>query len=179
MEFIQNNKGSEKLCHDGYMYTKKSVSTTTKRWECARRKAFNCSGKIVTNLDVNETVSSIEHNHGQDDGMIEFIKLRDSVVKHTNKSRGTTKRAVADMLDTLTTDGMFALGNVDTVKRFIQRDRQKFLPKDPLSLEELEIPGEWTVTGGESPEPFLIYDSGFEEGERYIIFALKNSSAFS
>ena len=62
MELIQNNKGGKKLCHDGYMYTKKSVSTTTKRWECARRKAFNCSGKIVTNLDVNETVSSIEHN---------------------------------------------------------------------------------------------------------------------
>ena len=37
--------------------------------------------------------------------MIEFIKLRNSVVQHTYKSRGTTKRAVADMLDTLTTDG--------------------------------------------------------------------------
>ena len=145
MELIQNNKGGEKLCHDGYMYTKKSVSKTTKRWECARRKAFNCSGKIVTNLDVNETVSSIEHNHGQDDGMIEFIKLRNSVVQHSNKSRGTTKRVVADILDTLTADGRVAVGDVDTVKRFIQRNRQKFLPKDSLSLAELEILSEWTL----------------------------------
>ena len=49
------------------MYAKKSVSTTTKRCECAGRKAFNCIEKIFTNLDVNETVSSIEHKHGQDD----------------------------------------------------------------------------------------------------------------
>ena len=168
MELIRNNKGGEKLCHNGYMYTKKSVSKTTKRWECARRKAFNCSGKIVTNLDVNETLKFIEHNHGQDDGMIEFTKLRHSIVQHTNKSGGTTKRAVADMLDALTADGKVALGNVETVKRFIRRDRQKFLPKDPPSSEELEIPGKWTVTRGESPESFLIRHSVFGGGERYI-----------
>ena len=77
--------------------------------------------------------------------MIEFIKLRHSLVQHTNKSSGTTKRAVAEVLDTLTADGRVAVGDVDTVKRFIQRNRQKFLPKDSLSLAELEILSEWTL----------------------------------
>ena len=107
MELIRNNKGGEKLCHDGYMYTKKSVSATTKRWECAQRKAFNnCKGKIVTNLEATEPVSVIEHNHEPDAGMIEYTKLRHL---YANKSRGATKRAVTDMLDTFTADGRVSI----------------------------------------------------------------------
>ena len=41
-------------------------------------------------------------------------------------------------------------------------------------LEELEIPSEWTVTGGETPESFLIHIKS-RRGSIYIILAIKNS----
>lgn len=53
MEIIKSGKGGEKLCYNGYMYTKKSTSSTRIRWECSQRIAKKCKGAVSTTLEVN------------------------------------------------------------------------------------------------------------------------------
>ena len=175
MEVIRNNKGVKKLCYNGYMYTKKSTSATTKRWECSRRPALRCNGKITTNLSVSDIISSIEHNHERDEGSVEAAKMHTTLYQEAKSTRGNTTRIVADSLESMTQEGRLAMGNLKTVKRYVQRKRQDGRPKEPESLSDLEIAGEWTMTCGENPVPFLLNDNGAEAKNRIIIFATKDA----
>ncbi|XP_068204568.1 uncharacterized protein [Palaemon carinicauda] len=175
MEVIRNNKGGEKLCYNGYIYTKKSASKTTKRWECSRRSALNCNGIITTNLEVSAIISSKDHNHELDEGSVEAAKMHTTLYQQAKSTRGNTSRIVADSLESMTQEGRLAMGNLNTVKRYVQRKRQEGRPKDPESLRDLEISGEWTMTRGENPVPFLLNDNGAESSNRIIIFATKDA----
>jgi hypothetical protein len=37
MEIIKNNRGGDKLCLDGYTYTKKNTKKNSIGWECSER----------------------------------------------------------------------------------------------------------------------------------------------
>ncbi len=52
MDVIRSERGGAKLCYEGFMYTKKGTNKTTLRWECAKRRAFDCLGAAVTDLQV-------------------------------------------------------------------------------------------------------------------------------
>ncbi|XP_066950862.1 uncharacterized protein [Macrobrachium rosenbergii] len=175
MEVIRNNKGGEKLCYKGYMYTKKSTSATTMRWECSRKSAFGCNGKITTNLAISDVISIIEHNHAGDEGSVEAAKVHTTLFQQAKSTRGNTSRIVADSLESMTQDGRIAMGNINTVKRYVQRKRQEGRPKDPESLKDLKILGEWTMTRGEHSVPFLLHDNGAEANNRIIIFATRDA----
>lgn len=59
MEFVECRRGGQKLCHNGYMYTKKACKKTRIRWECSFRKGLQCKGAATTSLQVNFTSSYI------------------------------------------------------------------------------------------------------------------------
>ncbi|KAH3741655.1 hypothetical protein DPMN_048380 [Dreissena polymorpha] len=50
MEIIKNNKGGQKLCYQGYCYTKKAKSAVSQRWECDQRGSQKCLA--TTDLEV-------------------------------------------------------------------------------------------------------------------------------
>ena len=55
------------------------------------------------------------------------------------------------------------------MKRIIRNVQRGVLPKDPATLQELTIDGEWSQTSRE--EPFLIHDSGPGSHNMVIVFA--------
>ena len=42
-------------------------------------------------------------------------------------------------------------------------------PRDPLSLQDLEFPHEWTLAMGENPVKFVQFDSGKSSKDRMVI----------
>ena len=52
MEIIQNNKGHQKLCYQGYSYTKKRSTKSTVHWVCSEKTASQCHGILITDLAV-------------------------------------------------------------------------------------------------------------------------------
>ena len=174
MEVIQSNKGGEKLCYDGHMYTKKSTSSSTKRWECAKRTALSCNGKITTDIDVSRVISRIEHNHDGNIFTIEAAKMRENLRQRLIGNRGNTSQILAECMEQLTDGGRMAMGRTKSLKRNIQRQKQATRPKEPASLQELRIENEWTTTGGEEERPFLIQDSGADARNRIAVFATED-----
>ena len=49
MEFIHSSRGGQKLCLDGYMYTKQVTRKERVRWWCVKR-VTNCKGAVSTSL---------------------------------------------------------------------------------------------------------------------------------
>ena len=109
MEVIQSNKGGEKLCYDGHMYTKKSTSSSTKRWECAKRTALSCNGKITTDIDVSRVISRIEHNRDGNIFTIEAVKMRENLRQRLIGNRGNTSQILAECMEQLKSVKKFVL----------------------------------------------------------------------
>ena len=91
MEVIQSNKGGLKLCHDGFLYTKKAKSKNTIRWECTNRRSLTCKGAISTNHDVNVILSTNDHNHDQRADAVKVAKLRSEIKTNAKEKLKQTK----------------------------------------------------------------------------------------
>ena len=61
--------------------------------------------------------------------------------------------------------------NLETIPRDIRKQKRGGLSKDPATLSDFVLEEEWTTTGGENPEPFLIHDSGPDVRKRVTVFA--------
>jgi len=59
------------------------------------------------------------------------------------------------------------LGNSDTVKCSLRRERAKTMPKNPASLRDLTLDEEWTITGDQ--EQFLIQDSKVHYSDSILV----------
>ena len=59
-------------------------------------------------------------------------------------------------------------GNPDSVKRSLRRERARYMPKNPTSLSDLTLDGEWTTTI--DGDQFLLHDSGEESESRMLVF---------
>ena len=64
MNFIDSNKGKAILYYGGHMYTVKTKTGTSTRWECSKRKSNRCSGFLRACInDDRDILSQSEHNH--------------------------------------------------------------------------------------------------------------------
>ena len=52
MEIIKSSKGGDKICYNGYMYTRKANKANRVRWQCCQKIGMQCKGAITTSLQV-------------------------------------------------------------------------------------------------------------------------------
>jgi hypothetical protein len=67
----------------------------------------------------------------------------------------------------------------DTCKRVLRRFCAQNRPREPQTLQELDIDGAWPMTTGDNPQPFLLHDNGSDANERVVIFAKEHHHLFS
>lgn len=175
MEIIKNNRGGEKLCLDGFMFTKKNTKKSTIRWECSERRALSCKGSLTTDLNVEIAKGNTEHSHPPNNSKVEAIKLMSTIKQNATTVRGHTSQILADAVSTVPVEVRVELGKTDTVKRRIRRTKRSALPAEPASLQDLTFDEEWATTGGADPEPFLIHDSGPDSQHRVVVFGTEGT----
>ena len=139
MEFITNHKGGLKLCFEGYMYTKRCSSSNQIQWQCPQRAAFKCNGSLYTSLENQNPHATKPHTHEPDVKAVKVAKAKTAMKQQAKKSREKPGQILSTH------------------------------PKEPDSLSELEIEGEWSETS--TGQRFLVHDSGKESSQRVIVFA--------
>ena len=168
MEIIKSAKSGSKVCYNGHMYTKKKCSLHRIRWECSRKNTLSCSGAITTNSAI---FSTFNHCHDTDYSSIEAAKVRNKLKQTCHVIRGSNSQILTGALQNCSSGARCAIGKVDTLKRNIRRHKRGGLPNEPQSLSQLVIQEEWTTTGGQGAEPFVIYDNGINATNRMLVFA--------
>ena len=108
------------------------------------------------------------HSHDPQEQSVAVAKLGASLKERAAGSRGTLTQLMPDHTTDVPVDVHAALGNPDTVKRSLRRERAKHMPKNPASLSELMLDGEWTTTV--DGDPFVIYDNGVDSSARMLVF---------
>ena len=106
-----------KLCAEGYVYTKKSSSSTRVRWKCSQRNAFSCKSCAYTNLEVNQLISVSKHSHCPDQNKVDALKVKNSIKDVALKNRNRPGHIVTDAICQEPIEVRFAIGNIDILKR--------------------------------------------------------------
>lgn len=164
-----NNKGGQKLLHEGFMYTKKTTNRSTIRWECSQRAAKKCKGSVTTDLLIQRSIRSTNHSHDPDNRTLDATKARLTLKQLAPNTRATPGQLLADQSANLPVEVRAALGEQQSVKRAIRREKAKAFPPNPQTLQELQLSDDWTTTGDNNDQPFLIHDS--KDNNRMLIFA--------
>ena len=172
MEIIKSNRGGDKLCVDGYVYVKKRSQKNWVRWQCQHQRSAGC--KEGTNANYDNPRSHVGHNHAADRNGVEVTKQRTTMKAQAKQSTSPKSRPHQILTQYMlqTNDDLRAnVGNLETCKRDLRRQRRGCLPKDPTSLRDLAIPEEWKTTGEANPRPFLVHDSGPDAGQRVVVYS--------
>jgi len=104
-----------------------------------------------------------------------FLSCRQDMKQNgTNDTNGRPNQILTVTMPTISDEAKALMPFPDTAKRLLRRVPAAHRPKDPRSLQDLNIIGDWTVISDDSPSRVLLYDNGQEVGEPVIIFAVDN-----
>ena len=84
------------------------------------------------------------HSHQPDENAITIAKCR----HHEKKSQVNANAQLPD-------DAKEYIPSSDTCKRVLLRVCAQNRPREPQTLQELDIDGAWPMTTGDNPQPFL------------------------
>ena len=175
MNYIVNNKGGRKLCHEGYMYTVKAITSTSTRWECSQRASLKCKGILRVDIDDDDHIlSQTGHNHIGDAASVKAATVMQKIkaeLTQTAAAGGSTQQVVCNNLATVTPEVRQAFGSINSLKRSFNRYVAQGRPDNPATLAQLQIAGVWAndIDGN----IFLIHDNHSAQN-RIIVFGSDN-----
>ena len=183
MNYITNNKGGRKLCHNGYMYTVKAVTNTSTRWECSSRNSLKCHGLLRVDINDQQTIlSSTPHSHPASEVDVKVAESKQKIKADLIEIAGAGGSTQPSILRQLTGPERQNFGNPASVKRSFNRYIAQGRPVDPDTLANLFIQGTWAEDM--DGDNFLIHDNG-NNNNRIIVFGsdkclehLSNSSTW-
>lgn len=126
--------------------------------------------KVSILFQIQTTLSVTEHSHPVDDALISATKVKATLKQQATLNRGTPGQLVSDAAAKNPVEVRAAMGNLESTKRTIRRQRAKEHPLNPTTTADLIIPEAWTTTGTENEDRFLIYDNGQESESRMLVF---------
>ncbi|KAG0424598.1 hypothetical protein HPB47_028193 [Ixodes persulcatus] len=113
----------------------------------------------------------MEHNHASDVDGVKVTKVRMNLKRKERETSEPPSKLLAQALCSSSAAVRANLGSLETVRRDLRQQRSRLRPAEPESTAKLEVDGIWATTGGEVPQPFLIYDNGSERRDRMLVFA--------
>ncbi len=175
MKIIKSQKGSDQICHNGYIYRKNTTNKTTQSWRCVMK---NCNGTATTALEYRESSEVIlrqNHSHAPD-VQNENAQIALSMIREESQnSNAPPRRIIANITQNIDCETAACMPKRKAIQKCIQRKRQKiegYFP-EPESIADINIPEKFkTITIGDNKEIFLLYD-GASDANEIIIFASK------
>ena len=169
MEVIQSNKGGLKLCHNGFMYTKHSTRKTKIWWKCTWRSSCQCRGSLITDLQRENPEVGQPHNHPADQSQVRLSKVRLTMKQQAAQTRDKPSQIFSQSVSQCDDAVKALLPTADSCKRTLRNQRPT--PRALQRLADLgDLPREFTLTTGPTPENFLIYDNGNNRNDRILVF---------
>jgi len=115
-----------------------------------------------TDANYDNPRSYVEHNHPADRTGVEVTKLQATMKAQAKQSTSCPHQILTQYLLQANDDVCANVGNLETCKRDLRRQRRGCLPK---------APEEWKTTRGANPRPFLVHDSGPDAGQHVVLYS--------
>ena len=165
------------LIRNGFRYVfQKELSNNLQSWECVLRRKGQCKAKIKLHMN-GEFVGEInEHTHPPSQDQIEVTKIKASIKRRSQATHDTPQQILRAALQNISETAAVNLPQINNLKRTIHLQRKdNNLPPTPLRGEDITVLPERYYQVTKTGEQFLIFDSGYGDNERILIFATQQS----
>ena len=175
IEILKSNRGKEKACIDGFLYTLKRSCHPHLHWICEKRAT--CKARITTKDGVvinppNKSEIILSHTHAPEPMRVEMIKGITRMKDRAVSSEDTTRSILSSGLGLMTDSSISALPKLDSLKRRIRRQKslaEKF--DNSASADQIIIPEKYKLSI--KGEQFLLYDSEINDTNRLLVFGTR------
>ena len=168
--YVKTQRGGQKLLFNGYAYRTDKTGIDKKTWRCEKS---SCKGRAWSmNDEVTETTA---HNHAPDPERLFALKTMSELVDKAGTSNEAPRHLIQTSMSTLPLSAASHLPSYNSIRRTIQRKRRReHLPyPNPSHISDIEIPPELNIT--HRGQPFLLYDSGSDDENRFLMFATEGN----
>lgn len=110
---MKSNKGGQKICCGGFMYTRHKETANGIRWRCTKR-AQGCKGAVITTSGDDDLNITSEHNHGPSDIETNITKTRLTMKQVALMSSEKPASVVAQALQGLGEEEKMAIKSEDS-----------------------------------------------------------------
>jgi len=141
MEIIKSNKGADKLCHNGYMYTLKYAGKQYFTWRCTKKSSLNCPGILRTTIIKTEPLITTDHEHVSEKSQVEVAKVIAKIKIKAAHSSVNPSQIYAQEVSEIDDHIRARMPLEETVKRTIRNLRTIKNPLDPKTIKECEFLG--------------------------------------
>lgn len=169
MDITQSNKGGNKICFEGYMYTRSCTRKKKIWWKCSEKGSRDCRGSLSTTPDLDNPEPGLPHNHAADHINVTYTKCRNLMRQQAASSLDKPSQIFAQAVANEDHAVQKRFPCEENTKRSLRYHRRT--PAMPEHLHDFTLPDEWKETLGPNPQQFLLYDNGPEAISRIIAFA--------
>lgn len=173
MEFTNTERGQRKILRNGYIYVhRRNNANGFSTWECIlRRKGSQCNAKVRVSPNDEVVEQTNEHSHPPSEVECLVTKVKAGIKRRAETTEEPAQQVIAAELGNISEGTAANLPSLSTIRRNIRHIRQdRDLLPNPISRADIpELPPQYTVTA--NGDPFLIFDSGVGDQERFFVFA--------
>ena len=173
IERIKSNKNKDKAFVMGYIYTLNRVTDGLSYWVCEKRGT--CKARIHTREDIITKpvlISEIEqaHTHTPSQDRIQMLKDYSKMKDIASNSEQSTRGILSLGIEEMHPSTVNKLRKLESVKRTIRNYKSMSIENcgSPTCAAEIVIPEKYknSLKG----EPYLLYDSGYGDQQRIVIY---------
>jgi hypothetical protein len=168
-KIVYSTRGQEKIVAGGYLFYQEKNNNVTYYWCCEYRALRGCKGRAVTTLEGNNHILKkiSGHNHSPDASRVDVTQALNEIKEKASESREKPSQIIQDAIVNMPEESFSYMPSNEALRKQISRVRQKNMPSQPQSLDDIDVPT-WlhtTIRG----ERFLAKEIDFNN-EKIMIF---------
>lgn len=170
IEEIKSNQGKTKLIVDGYIYGCEKTQKNVIRWACEYKKKHLCKGRVSTTKLQNKHKIIKEpstHNHAPEASRKELLKSNTFVKTKAQNTAMNPIQIITNSVVACEQNCRVYLPGTKSQQKKIKRVRSKNQTKEPLSIDDINIPEYLKYV---ESQQFLIADKSFNGNNRILMF---------
>ncbi|XP_048488972.1 uncharacterized protein LOC125491334 [Plutella xylostella] len=179
LKIEKSKRGKKLLICDGYQFHLNRSVDTKYYWRCVQYQGKQCSSTLITNCDdmnSNDHHSVVkemsEHSHAPSAAANDSLVLKNNLKRAATVSNEAPTKLIHNNIESLPSTSACCLPNKNALRQVVHRARKTNLPKEPSSLDEIDVPSDYKSVEGEL---FLAKDIEYGNNNRLLLFCTKGN----
>lgn len=174
IEKIKSKRNKDKAIAEGFLYNLNRINGEVYYWVCEKRG--ECNARMNTRNDivikpVDITLLANDHTHAPSQERIEMLRAYSKIKSTATQSEQSTRTILSTSLEVMHPSIVNAFPKLESVKRSIRVYKSAGVEScgHLESAAGIILPDKYKTTL--KGEPFLLFDSGFGDERRMILYA--------
>lgn len=145
---VKSIRGKPKIIVRGYLLVKDKNRDEKYYWCCEYRHMYQCKGRATTILSgqEHELIKFSEHNHAPEASRANVVQTLNTIKEAASSTNDRPVQIIQNAVSNISQNSYSSLPNRQALRKQINRVRDKNMPSQPRSLQDINIPSNLRLT---------------------------------